>query len=105
MRQPLEVQDAFNIVLDEIDRFMEDVYAEGVEIERVVKKAIEEHGPEELRDFISPLNVVLEKLDNMKIVLKTVAFQNYKLDLFTPDEQKNIAEVKSLLNGDFFEGL
>lgn len=82
-----EIQEVYEIMLDEIDVFMETVYERDRELSFMMDR-IEEF-PEEIQEILksgSSIDTVLERIENLKGVLKTIAFSNHNLMLFTNEE-------------------
>lgn len=97
MKDPMEIQEAFKIVVDEIEVFMESMYSEM----QGLGNFIQENAPEDFFDdeefFELKINGALEKLDHMKTVLKIIALQNHGVELFTEQEKEELQELQSLL--------
>jgi hypothetical protein len=82
------LEQAYEIIIDEIDMFMENLYKEQELIRSVVEQIQAEKGVDLEEEFFesSPIDATLGRIDNLKTVIKTIAFQNHNLNLFTQEE-------------------
>jgi len=83
MSETKDIESVYEIIIDEVDFFMESIY----EVQNSYNEAEEVLGVEELKSVLLNSNEVLNRLENMKILLKTIAFQNHRINLFTKEEQ------------------
>lgn len=82
------LEQAYEIIIDEIDVFMENLYKERQLIQGILEDLQDKQGIEidnELLDY-TPIESTLGRIDNLKTVIKTIAFQNHNLNLFTKEE-------------------
>ena len=87
MSSPKDIKEVYEIMIDEIDVFMETVYERDHELSHMIEH-IEEF-PEEIQNILksgSSIDTVLERIENLKAILKTIAFSNHNLILFTNEE-------------------
>ena len=103
MNEPKTIEDTYAIILDEIDQFMEGVYKENIVYEQIIEELQGDKDlPDEVKDIargIRGADDVLNRLENMKMLLKSIAYQNHNLVLFTEQEKEDFY-VKVLLGGD-----
>jgi len=96
------LEQAYEVILDEIDTFLEALYKEKEIIGRVLKEVQEQEGLEiedELFNY-SPIEATLDRIDNLKKVIKTIAFQNHSLNLFTKSELDNDEMLRLIVESD-----
>jgi hypothetical protein len=96
------LEQAYEVILDEIDTFMEAIYKEKELIARVLKDIEEQEGFEIDTDLLnhSPIEATLGRIDNLKTVIKTIAFQNHSLNLFTKSELENDEMLRLIVESD-----
>lgn len=103
MSETKEIQDVYEIILDEIDFFMESIYKENVLYEQIIEELKNDDTlPEDVKQIaesIKGADVVLSRLNNMKLLLKSIAFQNHSLELFDKEEKEDFF-IKVLLGLD-----
>jgi len=96
------LEQAYEVILDEIDTFMEALYMEKELIGQALKEIQEQEGfqiDEELLSY-SPIETTLGRIDNLKTVIKTIAFQNHNLNLFTKSELDNDEMLRFIVEPD-----
>ena len=87
MSSPKDIQEVYEIMIDEIDVFMQTIYERDREFLYMTER-IEEF-PEEIQTILKnsySIDPVLERIENLKGVLKTIAYSNHNLMLFTNEE-------------------
>ena len=103
MDETKEIKEIYEIILDEIDFFMEGIYKENVLYEQILEELKNDNTlPEDVKQIaesIKGADVVLSRLNNMKLLLKSIAFQNHSLELFDEDEKEDFF-IKVLLGRD-----
>ena len=103
MSETKDIQDVYEIILDEIDFFMESIYKENILYEQIIEELKNDNTlPEDVKQIaesIKGTDVVLSRLNNMKLLLKSIAFQNHSLELFDEDEKEDFF-IKVLLGID-----
>lgn len=103
MSETKDIQDVYEIILDEIDFFMESIYKENILYEQIIEELKNDDTlPEDVKQIaesIKGADVVLSRLNNMKLLLKSIAFQNHSLELFDEDEKEDFF-IKVLLGID-----
>lgn len=103
MSETKDIQDVYEIILDEIDFFMESIYKENILYEQIIEELKNDDTlPEDIKQItesIKGADVVLSRLNNMKLLLKSIAFQNHSLELFDEDEKEDFF-IKVLLGID-----
>lgn len=101
MSDTKDIKKVYEIILDEIDFFMEGMYKDNLSYKKIIEEVEEnELFSQEIEDMIEILDgsdEVLSRLDNMKMLLKSIALQNHKLELFSEEEKKNVI-VQMLLS-------
>jgi hypothetical protein len=103
MSEPKTIEESYEIVFDEIDHFMEGIYKENLLYEKIIEELKNDIAlPEDIREIAQSIrgaDEVLTRLENMKMLLKSIAYQNHNLVFFTEDEQKDLF-VRILLGED-----
>jgi DNA helicase HerA-like ATPase len=103
MSEPKTIEESYEIIFDEIDQFMEGLYKENLLYERVIEQLQNDITlPEDVREIANSIrgaDDVLSRLENMKMLLKSIAYQNHNLVFFTEEEQKDVF-VRILLGED-----
>jgi hypothetical protein len=103
MSEPKTIEETYTIIFDEIDQFMESVYQENLFYEKVIEQLQDDTTlPDEVKDIAQSIrgaDDILSRLENMKMLLKSIAFQNHNLVLFTEQEKEDFY-VKVLLGVD-----
>lgn len=103
MSEPKTIEESYEIIFDEIDQFMEGLYKENLLYERVIEQLQNDIAlPEDVREIANSIrgaDDVLSRLENMKMLLKSIAYQNHNLVFFTEEEQKDVF-VRILLGED-----
>jgi hypothetical protein len=103
MSEPKTIEESYKIVFDEIDHFMEGIYKENLLYEKIIEELKNDIAlPEDIREIAQSIrgaDEVLTRLENMKMLLKSIAYQNHNLVFFTEDEQKDLF-VRILLGED-----
>ena len=100
MSETKSIEDVYTIIIDEIDYFMEGIYKENLLYEKIIDELQKsDELPEEIKEIANDMkgsDHVLSRLDNMKFLLKSIAYQNHNLMLYTNEEKENVF-VKLLL--------
>ena len=103
MSEPKTIEEVYEIIFDEIDHFMEGLYQENLLFERIIEELQNDIAlPEDIRNIAQSIrgaDEVLSRLENMKMLLKSIAYQNHNLMLFTENEEEYLY-VKLLLGKD-----
>jgi hypothetical protein len=103
MSETKTIEEVYEIIFDEIDHFMEGLYQENLLFERIIEELQNDIAlPEDIRNIAQSIrgaDEVLSRLENMKMLLKSIAYQNHNLMLFTENEEEYLY-VKLLLGKD-----
>lgn len=93
MSETKDIQNVYEIILDEIDFFMESIYKENILYEQIIEELKNDNTlPDDVKhiaESIKGVDVVLSRLNNMKLLLKSIAFQNHSLELFDEEEKQD----------------
>ncbi len=103
MSETKSIEEVYTIIIDEIDYFMEGLYQENILFEKIIEELQNDIAlPEDVKEIaqsIKGADEVLSRLENMKMLLKSIAYQNHNLILFTKDEEEDFY-VRLLLDKD-----